>query len=1141
MSSEHCSPPKLLALIIAGLGYVASGLPPVAAQPLAADIRTAEPKNPPPASETLPQPHEASQDSTDGITQLHAVEVVAPERTDDEKGADDVFHKNVSNVYMGKEEIERYRIDAAGDVLKGLNGVYNMNTRTAGGAITPNIRGISGKGRIPVTIDGTEQTVDVWQNNYGVGDRNYVDPALFRSIAVDKSPDLSRNMKPGVGGSIAIRTIEASDIVKNGDTWALQLKLEGANNTIKPQNKLDQFLGKDYRRVGGTADGAGGGFQNGELSPYALLMDDVDAPRDKGSADNWRFGGDKSAMLAAAFQTDITDGLLSYAYRNKGNYFAGKNGVGDYLDNPIYDMDNCGIDCKSSAAFVPNMGEMYPAGAEVFNSNTRTETLLAKNNWHFGDNQKISLQYMRTDVRFGEINPFQSTWALNFYELNPDFIDQPKPPQTQNIDSKIRSDTWKLGYEFKPEDNRWVDLEASLWRVKTDSVRHQSGGMSLAVNTPDTMHDAWYWCNVRNTTPWSMAESTCEELGEMWGFDKSTTLDEIIAESDAIFGTEGKKIISGAQQSTQVTRNGANLSNRFKLAPNFNLTLGADIQREKLGEENTIINSDDLFNIYGTVTGLAKLAGPRSGKRQEWGMTMTTDWQPTSWLNVQAGVRYTRFKGEDTAMSEERQKRNDQFAWGGGFNEYIDAYSLPYWEIGSAEFKADYENHMDLSDQWANTIGKDSPLGDPAAAQRLQESHNAFYKQYGVSTSSVRSSSQNGQTIYYQFRPDIIIPFRNGKPDSSASTLTPGMFDEKVSTPQATEGEYYKYLMGGQQPGSITYEEWKLLPSTTRQVTTAAGEFDPNGDHSGALKAITRPITDDQKWARPEKLKGDAWAPMLALTVSLSPQQRLFARYAEMTRFPSIYEATSTAIDGLVSMPTAPGFDLKPERSQNWEIGYAFDFTPYWDKLDYGDIRLSYFSNTIRNVIDTTEARRITQYDKKIVKGLEFQSRIDTGGFFASAGVTYRLKNVTCDADTAFAFDMYLGRIPECIEGGFGVTRFYQSQQPKYSINVDLGTRLLDRKLELGVRGIYHSDVKTSQYDRLLQQGLADIFTFTGKPYHWRPTLLLDAYGRYQINDTLSVNASVTNLTNRYYLDPMSNVAAPGPGRTVMLGMQALF
>ena len=118
--------------------------------------------------------------------ELETIEIKG--RRPDQRGADDVYRKNVSNAYIGKEYLERYRINAAGDVLKGLNGVYNMNTRTAGGAITPNIRGITGKGRIPVTVDGTEQTVDVWMNNYGVGDRNYLDPALFRSIAVEKSP-----------------------------------------------------------------------------------------------------------------------------------------------------------------------------------------------------------------------------------------------------------------------------------------------------------------------------------------------------------------------------------------------------------------------------------------------------------------------------------------------------------------------------------------------------------------------------------------------------------------------------------------------------------------------------------------------------------------------------------------------------------------------------------------------------------------------------------------------------------------------------------------------------------------------------------------------------------------------------------------
>ena len=175
---------------------------------------------------------------------------VTGKRSADQKGADDVYYKNVSNAYVGKEYLERYRVQSAGDVLKGLNGVYNMNTRTAGGAITPNIRGITGKGRIPVTVDGTEQTIDVWMNNYGVVDRNYLDPALFRSIAVEKSPALTRGVKSGVGGAVIIRTIEAADIVPEGQKFGFQLKTEFSNNSNKQANNLNQWLGwEDYRTL----------------------------------------------------------------------------------------------------------------------------------------------------------------------------------------------------------------------------------------------------------------------------------------------------------------------------------------------------------------------------------------------------------------------------------------------------------------------------------------------------------------------------------------------------------------------------------------------------------------------------------------------------------------------------------------------------------------------------------------------------------------------------------------------------------------------------------------------------------------------------------------------------------------------------
>ena len=276
--------------------------------------------------------------------------VVSGKRTNDQKGADDVYYKNVSNAYVGKEYLERYRVQSAGDVLKGLNGVYNMNTRTAGGAITPNIRGITGKGRIPVTLDGTEQTVDVWLNNYGVGDRNYLDPALFRSIAVEKSPAMTRGVKSGVGGAMSIRTIEPADIIPEGKNWGIEVKTEFSGNTVAQKNDLRQFLGRDYRTlspIGATADGTGGSSDansilSGKPSPTSLRLDPgIADTKYSGGKSHTNFKDDRQLMLSAAFKTDITDGLAAYSHRKKGNYYAGKRGWQQYINNPPYAAESC--------------------------------------------------------------------------------------------------------------------------------------------------------------------------------------------------------------------------------------------------------------------------------------------------------------------------------------------------------------------------------------------------------------------------------------------------------------------------------------------------------------------------------------------------------------------------------------------------------------------------------------------------------------------------------------------------------------------------------------------------------------------------------------------------------------------------------
>ncbi|MDE5306200.1 hypothetical protein PY546_05060 [Providencia stuartii] len=56
------------------------------------------------------------------------------------KGYDDQYDKNESNIYLGKDLVERYKGTNPADVLNSAVGVYSGDARNSG-ALDPNIRG----------------------------------------------------------------------------------------------------------------------------------------------------------------------------------------------------------------------------------------------------------------------------------------------------------------------------------------------------------------------------------------------------------------------------------------------------------------------------------------------------------------------------------------------------------------------------------------------------------------------------------------------------------------------------------------------------------------------------------------------------------------------------------------------------------------------------------------------------------------------------------------------------------------------------------------------------------------------------------------------------------------------------------------
>ncbi|WP_315360084.1 hypothetical protein [Neisseria bacilliformis] len=219
-------------------------------------------------------------------------------------------------------------------------------------------------------------------------------------------------------------------------------------------------------------------------------------------------------MFAAAFKTNVSDGLIAYAAREKGNYFAGTRGADGYRNNPVYEGKDSGH-TNTTERMIPNMARFYRPGREVVNSNVSSKSLLLKNNWYLPANQKIALAYMKTRVEFGEHNPFYSNIAQgysdDFYSIDRASISEQMMPG-QGMDSTIQTKSYKLGYAWQP-DSPWIDLQANVWRVNTRSTRYQNGAADLYVDSPDDDYDNWRRCS-RGEVPPSLENEkmSCQEL-----------------------------------------------------------------------------------------------------------------------------------------------------------------------------------------------------------------------------------------------------------------------------------------------------------------------------------------------------------------------------------------------------------------------------------------------------------------------------------------------------------------------------------------------------------------------------------------------------------------------------------------------------
>lgn len=912
------------------------------------------------------------------------------EKDRDTQGYDDVYDKNYSTVYAGKDLIERYKGTTPSDLFKGMANVYSGDARNSG-ALDPNIRGIQGEGRIPLTIDGTEQALTVWRGYNGANNRNYIDPNLISSIQVVKGSGIDRDVKTGIGGGIAVKTLEVDDVVRAGEKYGAEIKIEGATNTTKERVPSSSYVGRDYRDV---VEEQGLAWSP---SVYSDPLSGVVA-EDKGKdLDHFQ---DKALRIAIATKQDNFDLLAAYAYRDRGNYYAGNKGS-DFF---VYDEKSA-----NNFNFVPYMATVFSPNKEVSNTSNRMESYLLKGTWKPTDDQFLQLTYRDSNTIYGEILPSRIAW----WDYGNGTV-----PQWQL--SEITTKAYSLDYRYNPVGNRWIDLKASLWQTDTDSNTHTAGGFPHFVKDRDTRFD--------------------------YGFGRSPDS-----------ATVGKDftIRNTTLARAENTRKGVSLSNKFNLLDNLNLTLGADLTREKL------VNSDEYYND----ATISRAAGyrmlPRAGRRSENQYHFNVDWQPTSWLSLTAGAKSVSYWSFDDFLNESEQFRN---------SSKLDHIKLNY------------------------TVNVDN-----YTQEMLEKEKAGLQELYEFKLNHATTGGGDDRTLLSQI-----------------DTL-----EEKLG--QAAKVTYYVNWYPDQY-GKYHRENNPLLNGEINLNTLNLTDSLRENNYFSAYVAAGNTV---------EKQKDHQnWAPSLSATFHINSNNRLYVNYSETYRMPSLFETT------IGFSASRSGYPVKPEHAHNFEIAYIYNMKDLFS-LNTGnaDVKLAYFRNKTDDVIERDSGLRFTNIDKQTIAGWELQSRYDNGIIFGDLSFVYNQKNKVCDQSSALMTSletMRYGVDNYCTDYGFHNGYLINMALPKYQANLTLGTRLFDNKFELGTRTTYfHKFISPLE-------SVSDL-GFLNAPLRWDNTYLLDAYAHYQHNQHVGFDLVGTNLTNQYYLDPLSRSAMPAPGRTYKVALTYKF
>lgn len=283
-----------------------------------------------------------------------------------------------------------------------------------------------------------------------------------------------------------------------------------------------------------------------------------------------------------------------------------------------------------------------------------------------------------------------------------------------------------------------------------------------------------------------------------------------------------------------------------------------------------------------------------------------------------------------------------------------------------------------------------------------------------------------------------------------------------------------------------------------------------------------------QRNSEPSRESG-GYSPSAGVVLEPVKGTQFYANYSSALRMPTLFE--SVAAYTLIPNP-----NINPERSRNWEAGVNLLKDSVFALDDKAMLKFGYFNWDVKDYVArvgisgidptygyTWTGLQVRNINRARFEGLELSGRYEHNGFTAEMAANYYLNVEFCPtadicSSSTLSGDYATNQVP-----------------PEYSANLTVSQKLLNDDLTVGGRVSYIGPRSIGH--GAVQYGAAAIIA----PIDWKPYWLLDLFTEYKLSKDITLWATVENITDQYYVDPLSLVQQPGPGRTARVGFTGKF